>query len=1573
MNYRAMLRKRYLVLLVPVLLGIGYLWLHFGAPTRIALVNYQEFQVAELHQANDSRFIQLEHLSLDGLTEQRLSRYDLLLFFGRGLNLSPEQDEAVRRAQRRGTRVFVNGATSPDSDVTDLAGESREALSDYVTQGGRRNLHSMLDYVRREVGGKRLFAPVPEPLVEVPRESLFHLGEEQVFADYEAYSTYYAAAGLEKEGAPRVALITSIVGPRSADRAHVDALITRLEAEGLNVVPIGGFTRRLEFLKAADPDLVIYLPHGRLVPGKADDVLVWLQEQQVPVLAPLELLEEATTWRTGQEGMGGGMLTQSIVMPELDGAIEPFVVSAQVPDAMGLNTFGVLPDRLDTLVSRVSRWLTLQRKANSEKRVAIVYLKGPGQNAMVAGGMEVAPSLFNVLKRLEAAGYNTEGLPADAAAFEADIQARGPVLGPYAKGAFDDFVKEDDPELILAESYEAWCRSALPAELYAAVEGAYGPAPGAYLSTVKDGQSMLALPRVQYGNVVLLPQLLPGLGEDAGKLVHGADVAPPHPYLATYLWARKGFEADVLMHFGTHGSLEFTPFRQNALSPKDWADALVGDLPHLYVYVINNIGEAIIAKRRSYATIVSHLTPPFTDSELYGPLLAMQESAGAYGETEDEGLRAALAESLRTGLDETGLHVDLDIPWPLERELTEEEVGQIHTYLFSLAQEKITQGLYTLGEAYGPDRVADTVRMMHVDTIAHARHRLDHRNGLAPKELPPEEFEVAYRVPAQETIDQLLSGAAVPEDFLDGADEARRVRWEQRGRAASHDEVFASMLALGDAKPNKGGGEGPLNEAEQARLESLALAAALVDKQREFLLGLEDDTSFERSAGVLQPDGMKNMRRMASVIPPMKAALEALEGPGMLELLALMHRPGGREAVLAILADDAVQEQIRMEREKQEATQVAQLVTEGARAILLSASKPDEFSERVATLALEEVLHYQKILSGYEKHQGLADQVSAADTPDAEAIAAVMRASDQVIVPALTVLNARKEALDAEEEEYVRAVQQLREGLHHAAAGKEALSQSPGSEMDGVLAGLSGQYIAPSSGGDPIGNPNAIPTGRNLYAIDAERTPSPEAWRLGMATADALIAKKLADTGEVPAKVALTVWGGDFIKTQGMDMAVIFRLLGVEPVRNARGVVHDVRLTPIEALGRPRVDVVVQTSGQLRDVAASRLFLIDKAVQLASAADDGDIFNAVAEGTRLAEQHMKAEGLSPRDARTFATARVFGGVNGNYGTGIMGLVESSDRWETEDAIGAQYLENMGAVYTEAHWGHFQPGVFSGALQGTDTLLHPRGSSVDGPLSLDHVYEFMGGLNAAIGHATGVDPEGYFSDTRNLTRPELVGATEAIWRESRTTLLNPKFITALQEGGASSAEVFAETFRNTFGWNATKASVIDPSLWDRLNEVYVEDIHELDMRAYFEEKNPYAYQEMSAVMLETVRKGYWTPDEETIARIAELHVSLVQNHSPGCSGFVCDNGALRDFIADRVAPELAESYQEAIESIRTGSAADAVEGVRLEKEEQMPQPVRELLVTRGTAWAGVLVLLAAGALVAVGYVRRRRVE
>ncbi|MDE7373858.1 MAG: cobaltochelatase subunit CobN, partial [Odoribacter sp.] len=412
--------------------------------------------------------------------------------------------------------------------------------------------------------------------------------------------------------------------------------------------------------------------------------------------------------------------------------------------------------------------------------------------------------------------------------------------------------------------------------------------------------------------------------------------------------------------------------------------------------------------------------------------------------------------------------------------------------------------------------------------------------------------------------------------------------------------------------------------------------------------------------------------------------------------------------------------------------------------------------------------------------------------------------------------------------DFALAISEVERTVRNIRNYRQQLLGSPENELASMMNALNGGYTAPSPGGDPIVNPNTLPTGRNMFAVNAEETPTEAAWEKGVQLAKSTIDmyRKRHD-GEYPQKVSYTLWSGEFIETGGATIAQVLYMLGVEPVRDAFGRVSDLKLIPSAELGRPRIDVVVQTSGQLRDLAASRLFLINRAVEMAAAAKDDRFENQVAAGVVEAEKALTEKGLSPKEAREMAFFRVFGGANGGYGTGIQGMVESGDRWEDESEIASVYLNNMGAFYgSEKNWETFRKYAFEAALTRTDVVVQPRQSNTWGALSLDHVYEFMGGMNLAVRNVTGKDPDAYFSDYRNRNNNRMQELKESIGVESRTTILNPAYIREKMKGEASSAGTFAETIRNTYGWNVMKPQAVDKELWDDIYDVYVKDKFDL---------------------------------------------------------------------------------------------------------------------------------------------------
>ena len=1437
------MKKERIILYGSLIAGILLLlavWNSWFSVTKIGFVNYQAINLGEISKANNNPFIRLAEINTDRLDE--LGSCDMVFINAMGIRITEEQRTLIREAAEGGLPVLSTAVTNPANDICSLDSATAAPLRQYLASGGRRNYRSMLEYVRKTVDGKLISVNEPEPVQEAAHEMLYHIDPRQPeeealgFNTIAEYDRFLKDNGLWKEDAPRIVLTGQMGEPTD--------LIRRLEETGNVVYPVRrmkSFITRHQ-IDSVRPSAVINMAHGRM----GDYITDYLTQQNIPLFAPLNVNTLVEDWENDPMGMNGGFLSQSVVTPEIDGAIRPFALFGHYADKEGLQHAFAIPERLETFVQTVNNYISLQRKPNAEKRVAIVYYKGPGQNALTASGLEVVPSLYNLLVRMKQEGYRVEGLPANSKALGRLIQQQGTVFSTYAEGASDQFMREGHPELISKEDYESWIKQSIRPEQYAEVTAANGEFPGSYMAT-PDGR--LGIARLQFGNVVLLPQPAAGTGSNSFQIVHGTDAAPPHSYIAPYLWTQYGFRADALIHFGTHGSLEFTPRKQVALSSKDWPDRLIGALPHFYIYTIGNVGEGVIAKRRSYAGLQSYLTPPFMESNVRGTYRELSEAIKNYNNLSEETnpQPAALDKAslkVKALTVKLGIHRDLELDSLPDKPYTGDEVARIENFAEELANEKITGQLYTLGIPYEKARIESSVYAMSVEPIAYSLLALDKLNGKADPQTEKHRtrFTQRYLTPARNLVTQLLARPSMATDEL-----ICRTAGITKEELAEARETEAS-------RSNPDG------------LMSMMMAAA-EEMQDQPSMNNSAKGDLPHPSGNISETMRKKMHETAKGMNPDKA-------------LAMAKKMGADSTALH-----------KMEEAIKHPTSSTKAPEGGMAAIM------------------KQMMHKKE----YTKEQ----------IARAMAICEVER----------TIKNVNNYRI--------------------------ALLESPQKEMASLMNALKGGYTQPSPGGDPIANPNALPTGRNLYAINAEATPSEAAWEKGIRLANNTIEMyKQRHHDSIPRKVSYTLWSSEFIETEGATVAQILYMLGVEPIRDAFGRVNDIRLIPSKELGRPRIDVVVQTSGQLRDLAASRLFLINRAVEMAASAKDDLYENQVAAGIVETERTLIEKGLTPKDAREMSAYRVFGGVNGGYGTGIQGMVEAGDRWDNEQQIADTYMHNMGAYYgSEKNWEAFRQYAFEAALTRTDAVVQPRQSNTWGALSLDHVYEFMGGMNLAVRNVTGKDPDAYLSDYRNRNNVRMQEVKEAIGVESRTTILNPVYIKEKMKGDAGAASSITEIVQNTYGWNVMKPKAIDQQLWNDIYDVYVKDKYNLGTQGYFEEKNPAALENMTAVMLETARKGYWKATPEQLKAVAGLHTDLIAKYGTSGGGFADNNAKLQDFIAENVSAPQAAGYKQRINEMKEAALADGnvQKGMTLKKNtiDTVGQPEEETNKLSGTLVVSVV--------------------
>lgn len=1382
-----MSNKRNIILSIVCIVVIGagiLLWNSLASSTRIAFVNYQAITLGQISRANDNSFVNISELPVENLDDA--GGYDMVFVNGMGLRITDEQRQMLVKAAEEGTPVVTTAATNPQNQINSVDSVDYEFIKQYLV-GGRNNYRNLLKYVRKFIDGKRFFADVPGDPAVSSSSLLYYPSENDDlnFSSVADYEKWLKDNGKYSDNAPRI-ILTGQMGV-------ADSLVARLEQSGNIVYPVNVIQ---SFIAKGHADsiavaAVINMAHGRM----GDATTAWLDSRNIPLFAPINANRDYDEWMADKMGMNGGFLSQSVVTPEIDGAIRPFTLFAHFVGEDGLPYVEAIPDRLNEFVATVNNYTSLQRKANSEKKVAIFYFKGPGQNALVAEGMEVAPSLFNLLTRLRSEGYNVGNLPADSKSLEKLINENGKVFNGYAVGAKASFVKNNSPEIISNEDYDKWCSLSFAQEMREAVDAVDGQFPGHGLS---DDNGNLALASLRFGNVVLIPQTAAGLGDDDFKIVHGTDAAPPHNYVAAYLWAKHGFGADALIHFGAHGSLEFTPRKQVALGSNDWSDRLVGSMPHFYVYSTSNVGEAMIAKRRSYAGIINYLTPPFMESNVRGVYKNLSDAINGYNQSKTSADSLRSSKLVKKYTLELGIHRELRIDSVAP--LCGEDIARIENFAEELANEKITGALYVMGVPYSSTHIQSTVEAMTVDPIAYSLQKL--KGG----------------------------------DIRRYREQARRLVGSAK---AVDDEIICAIAGI------------TRNELDSAR------------RIQSSIEGSKDMLSRMMVMGAMMPAAKQSTSKISERKPSSSGhGHKMLPGMSAEKALAMARKMG---------ADEEAIKKMEMAMKKKSLSPA----------------------------------------SGHGKSSGHSHPGG---------------------------MTMRQE-LSAEEIDFAIAVGEVERTLRNIDNYRKALTESPEAELASVVNALNGGFIAPTSGGDPVLNPLILPTGRNMFAVNAEETPSAVAWEKGKELADGTLDMyRKAHGDSIPRKVSYTLWSSEFIETEGATIAQVLYMLGVEPVRDPFGRVTDLKLIPSDELGRSRIDVVVQTSGQLRDLAASRLFLISRAVKMAAESTDDKYPNYVAEGVVESERHLVDKGVSPKEARELSTARVFGGVNGNYGSGIQSMVNAGDRWEDESEISAAYINNMGAMYgSESDWERQRDFAFEAALTRTDVVVQPRQSNTWGALSLDHVYEFMGGMNLAVRNVTGKDPDAYLSDYRNRNRVRMQEVKEAIGVESRTTILNPSYIKEKMKGGAGDAAAIADVVNNTYGWNVMKPDVIDNELWDDIYDTYISDKNNLGVKEFFTSTNPAAIQEMTAVMLETVRKGMWDASPEQVEAIANLHTDVVDKYGAACSGFVCDNAKLREFISSKVSKQSAQAYNRSVAQVRaeTISSASDADGMVMKRENLNP--------------------------------------
>lgn len=437
----------------------------------------------------------------------------------------------------------------------------------------------------------------------------------------------------------------------------------------------------------------------------------------------------------------------------------------------------------------------------------------------------------------------------------------------------------------------------------------------------------------------------------------------------------------------------------------------------------------------------------------------------------------------------------------------------------------------------------------------------------------------------------------------------------------------------------------------------------------------------------------------------------------------------------------------------------------------------------------------------------------------------------------------------------------------------KALEQSVELEIRSLLNGLSGRFVEPGPSGAPTrGRLDTLPTGRNFFSVDNRSIPSPAAWAIGERSAQALIERHLQEHGDFPRQLGLSVWGTATMRTGGDDIAQAFALMGVRPIwAPGSNRVVDFEVISTMQLGRPRVDVTLRVSGFFRDAFPNVMKLYDAAVQAIASLDEPGEGNTIRQNIEARQQQLMAEGLGEEIAQREASYRVFGSKPGAYGAGLQGLIDERC-WEQRSDLAEAYLNWGGYAYgNQKGDGVEARDAFQHQLSQMEAVVQNQDNREHDLLDSDDYYQFQGGMTNAVTVLSGETPAVYHSDHSNPQVPKIRTLKEELNRVIRSRVLNPKWINAMREHGYKGAFEMSASVDYMFAYDATTNLIADYQ-YEKVTDTLLFD---QDNRAFLEQHNPHALEEMAERLMEATQRGLWQEPGEYAGKLQDLLLEIDQ--------------------------------------------------------------------------------------------------
>jgi len=1196
-------------------------------------------------ELNEVRFQVYSKNALDAAQHQALQQSQLVLIQVVGSQLFNAAQDDLKAVIQASGKVYAlypeSSKLSEDKKAIGLV-DDETALA-YHRAGGQENLTNLLRYVLNKEQLTTLSKiDAPKPLPEV---GIYHVGDGKTYGDFESYQTACADCLANK---PFVGIHFGRANLTAGQMATVDALAQDLKKHGYNALPVFGYppeTALQQFYLTPDGKSRVEAIIGlTLKIGVTPTTNAVLDKLGVPVLNAIVLASQTEKeWQNSKIGLDITERSWQIAGAELGGLIAPTVVASKehfVDKETGLSYVEEHPiaERIDRLGNRIDQWVKLRTTENHDKKIAILYYNyPPGKENIGASYLNVLPeSLWQLVERLKREGYNLENAPPNKEALFEDIKNFGTNINKPDKTALNALVKSGHVTLFPVSEYQKLFAN-FPESLRSKMVKDWGEPEKSEIMVWRDEKNVpfFVFPQIRYGNIVFTPQPTRGWEQDVKKLYHDVTVAPHHQYVALYLWLQHQFAANAVTHVGTHGSLEWLSGKEVGASEADPADLLIGAMPHLYLYIMDDVGEALQAKRRSMAVIIDHLTPPFDKAGMQGELKELAGRINDYNVAKEKSSTAAANQlvQLNEKAQEIGILKDLN----LTKIENDEQIELVEHYIKEIAEKAAPFGLHTFGVA-------------------------------------------------------------------------------------------------------------PTKELRQKTAEA--------------------------------------------------------------------------------------------------------------------------------------ILSLDKTLSDSERNQKI-------------------------------------DALD------------------------KTILDSANAELNAFVAGLAGRYIQAGVGADPLRNPDALPTGRDIYGFDPSRMPSQTSYAQGEKLALELIENYKKEHGQYPDKLTFNLWGVESSRHEGVMESQIFHLLGVKPVWDARGRISGVTTIPRDQLKHPRIDVTIVPSGLYRDLFGNLIKLLDDAVTLAKQQDEPD--NFLRQHVAQAKAELIKQGVKADLAEKLATVRLFTVPSGAYGTNLDKAIPLSNTWKDDKQLADMYFMRMSHLYGQGFWGdktdektpQLAVNLLKQALSGSKMVVHSRSSNVYATLDGNDFLQYMGGTAMAIRAVDGKSPETYVTNLSDPANAKQETLAKYMGREMRSRYLNPEWIKSMMKEGYSGARFVNMVVENLWGWQVTVPEVIDGAKWQEMYETYVEDKNHLDIKDKFREANNLlAYQAMVDRMLVAVKKGYWKANKKTVQRLEKENAEMIKEVGVACTADSCSDAKLAQMqLAPSPTPVPPPPSTNAVQAQDAASAANNSPNPNAQK----PQP------------------------------------